>query len=101
MMSNEVRTISDSATDPTGGTDRNAVMQQPFARIPHPSSLALLHYRPWRGQFYGPAWSAWPIARIALVMIFRRKIFWVLYALALTMFLLFFFGQYMLAWAET
>jgi hypothetical protein len=34
-------------------------------------------------------------------MIFRRKLFWALYALALVIFFLFFFGQYLLAWAET
>jgi ABC-type transport system involved in multi-copper enzyme maturation permease subunit len=34
-------------------------------------------------------------------MIFRRKLFWILYALALLIFFMFFFGQYLLAWAET
>jgi hypothetical protein len=34
-------------------------------------------------------------------MIFRRKMFWVLYALALLIFLMFFFGQYLLVWAQT
>jgi ABC-type transport system involved in multi-copper enzyme maturation permease subunit len=61
----------------------------------------VLHYRPWRGDFRPPARSVWPIARVALWMIFRRKLFWVLYALGLMIFLLFFFGQYLLAWAET
>jgi ABC-type transport system involved in multi-copper enzyme maturation permease subunit len=42
----------------------------------------------------------WPIARVGLAMMFRRKLFWGLYALGLMMFLLFFFGQYLLAWAE-
>jgi hypothetical protein len=63
-------------------------------------AVDLLHYRPWRGTFASPAHSVWPIARTALAMIFRRKLFWVLYALALTVFLLFFFGQHLLAWAE-
>src|SRR5437899_9904589 len=63
--------------------------------------LSLLHYRPWRGQLRGSAASVWPIARISLWMILRRKLFWVLYALALFVFLMFFFGQYLLAWAET
>jgi ABC-2 type transport system permease protein len=44
---------------------------------------------------------AWPIARVSLMMIFRRKLFWALYALALMVFLLFFFGQYLMAWAAT
>jgi ABC-type transport system involved in multi-copper enzyme maturation permease subunit len=64
-------------------------------------SAGLLHYRPWQGHFRPPLWSVWPIARVALGMIFRRKLFWVLYALGLMIFLLFFFGQYLLAWAET
>ncbi|HXG10217.1 MAG TPA: ABC transporter permease subunit [Gemmataceae bacterium] len=64
-------------------------------------NLDLLHYRPWRGQFRPPRAGVWPVARVALWMIFRRKLFWVLYALGLFIFLLFFFGQYLLAWAET
>jgi ABC-type transport system involved in multi-copper enzyme maturation permease subunit len=63
--------------------------------------VSLLHYRPWRGQFHGPLHSSWPIARVSLWMIFRRKLFWFLYAFALFIFLIFFFGQYLLAWAET
>jgi hypothetical protein len=63
--------------------------------------VSLLHYRPWQGQFHRPVYSIWPIARVALVMIFRRKIFWVLYACALCIFCMFFFGQYLLAWAQT
>jgi len=34
-------------------------------------------------------------------MMFRRKLFWALYALGLLMFFMFFFGQYLLACAET
>ena len=33
-------------------------------------------------------------------MMFRRKLFWVLYALGLMFFLLFFFGQYLLVLAR-
>src|SRR5207253_8046693 len=40
-----------------------------------------------------------PIARTALWMIFRRRMFWVLYAFGLLIFFMFFFGQYLLAWA--
>jgi ABC-type transport system involved in multi-copper enzyme maturation permease subunit len=90
----------------------------------------LLHYRPWQGRLrlaaaaLGPlepgtlpalphrvgvllraflnAWpTAWPIARTSLGTIFRRWFFWVIYALALLLFLFFFFGQYLLAWAQT
>jgi ABC-2 type transport system permease protein len=63
--------------------------------------LGLLHYRPWRGQLHGSFGAVWPIARVSLWMILRRKLFWALYALALFVFLMFFFGQYLLAWAET
>jgi ABC-type transport system involved in multi-copper enzyme maturation permease subunit len=63
-------------------------------------SASLLHYRPWRGPFHGAGHSVWPIARIALWMLFRRKLFWGLYALGLLIFFMFFFGQYMLAWAQ-
>jgi ABC-type transport system involved in multi-copper enzyme maturation permease subunit len=62
--------------------------------------VSLLHYRPWRGTFHSPARSVWPIARVALGTLFRRKLFWGLYGLGLMFFLLFFFGQYLLAWAE-
>jgi ABC-2 type transport system permease protein len=64
-------------------------------------SAGLLHYRPWRGQFRPAVCCVWPIARVGLTLIFRRKLFWGLYALALMMFLLFFFGQYLMAWAES
>jgi ABC-type transport system involved in multi-copper enzyme maturation permease subunit len=36
-----------------------------------------------------------------LAMLFRRRLFWGLYALGMLIFLLFFFGQYLLAWAQT
>lgn len=60
----------------------------------------LLHYRAWQGEFRGSLWAPWPIARVALGMMFRRKAFWALYAFAMLSFLMFFFGQYLLAWAE-
>ena len=63
--------------------------------------VSLLHYRPWRGRLHSPAFSVWPILRVSLWMIFRRRLFWVLYAFALLIFLMFFFGQYLLAWAES
>jgi ABC-type transport system involved in multi-copper enzyme maturation permease subunit len=44
---------------------------------------------------------AWPIARVSLAMIFQRRLFWALYGLALMVFLLFFFGQYLMSWAAT
>jgi ABC-type transport system involved in multi-copper enzyme maturation permease subunit len=62
---------------------------------------SLLHYRPWRGRFRDPLFSVWPVARVGLGIIFRRKLFWGLYALSLLFFAMFFFGQYLLAYAET
>jgi ABC-2 type transport system permease protein len=61
----------------------------------------LLHYRPWRGTFHSAAWGVWPIARVALGTLLRRKLFWWLYGFSLLVFLMFFFGSYLLAWAET
>ena len=55
-------------------------------------AASLLHYRPWRGQFRAASLSVWPIARTALSMIFRRQLFWVLYAFGLLIFFMFFFS---------
>lgn len=63
--------------------------------------IRLLHYRAWRGQFNRPLWSIWPIARVALAMLLRRKLFWTLYAAGLLFFLMFFFGTYLLDWTKT
>src|SRR5438105_15284591 len=63
-------------------------------------SASLLEYRPWQGDWRSSMTSVMPVARIALRMLFRRMLFWVLYAFALLIFLMFFFGQYLLAWAE-
>jgi ABC-type transport system involved in multi-copper enzyme maturation permease subunit len=59
-----------------------------------------LYYRPWRGPFRRPAAAVWPVARGALSMMFRRKLFWGIYALGLAIFAMFFFGVYLLGWAE-
>jgi ABC-2 type transport system permease protein len=63
--------------------------------------MRLLHYRAWRGHFHSAIFTIWPIARVSLWMIIRRKLFWGLYGLGLLIFFMFFFGQYLLAWAET
>lgn len=65
-----------------------------------PNRSVLLRYRPWRGEFESTARTVWPIARVALGMMFRRRLFWSLYALGMLIFCLFFFGQYLLAFAE-
>jgi ABC-2 type transport system permease protein len=61
----------------------------------------LLHYRPWKGTFRPPIASVWPIARTGLLMLLRRRLFWGLYALSMMIFLMYFFGQYLLAWFQT
>src|SRR4051794_32309537 len=63
-------------------------------------TVPLLHYRAWQGEFRRPAWAIWPIARVALTMLLRRRLFWVLYGFGLLLFLMFFFGAYLFAWAE-
>ncbi len=73
-------------------------MGEPTGRAAAPQ---LLHYRPWKGVFRPPIASAWPIARSGLSLLLRRKLFWGLYALSLMVFLLFFFGLYLLAWFQT
>jgi hypothetical protein len=60
----------------------------------------LLYYRPWRGTFRRPAASIWPIARVALSLMLRRRLFWFVYVAGLLIFAMFFFGQYLLSWAE-
>jgi ABC-type transport system involved in multi-copper enzyme maturation permease subunit len=62
---------------------------------------SLLRYRPWRGEFRGSWYAVWAIARVALGIMFRRKLFWVLYGFSVLIFLFFFFGQYLLFWLET
>jgi ABC-type transport system involved in multi-copper enzyme maturation permease subunit len=59
----------------------------------------LLYYRPWRGSFRGPSAGIWPIARVALGLMLRRRLFWGIYGLGLVIFAMFFFGQYLLNWA--
>lgn len=64
------------------------------------TGAGLLRYRPWRGQFRGPGQGVQAIARICLKLMFRRKLFWVLYGLSLLGFLFYFFGQYLQVFLE-
>src|SRR5437879_6424127 len=64
-------------------------------------SVSLLHYREWHGQYHRPIRTIWPVARVALATLFRRKMFWGLYAVGLLLFLMFFFGSFLLDWAES
>ena len=70
--------------------------EHPVARGPE-----LLHYRPWRGTFRGPLPAAWAIARTALGVMFRRKLFWGLYAFCVVIFAFYFFGQYLQVFMQT
>jgi hypothetical protein len=70
------------------------------AATTRPTPPQLLAYRPWSGAFRPPLASVWPVARIALWMILRRRLFWVLYGLGMMIFLMFFFGQYLTAFTQ-
>src|SRR3954471_18660053 len=61
----------------------------------------LLRYRPWRGTLHGPFWSALAMARTSLRLMFRRRLFWGLFALSLLVFFFFFYGQYLIVWITT
>jgi ABC-type transport system involved in multi-copper enzyme maturation permease subunit len=65
-----------------------------------PAAPALLSYRPWRGQLHGPGHGTWAIARTALLMLLRRRLFWGLYALSVMIFLFFFYLQYLHVWID-
>jgi ABC-type transport system involved in multi-copper enzyme maturation permease subunit len=69
--------------------------EQPIA-----GGTGLLRYRPWRGELRGPASSVWAIARVSVLMVLRRRLFWGLFALAALIFFLYFFGQFLTAFAE-
>jgi ABC-2 type transport system permease protein len=60
----------------------------------------LLHYRPWRGEFRGPLYGSWAMARTSLFLLARRKLFWGLYALAFLVFFFYFNGQYLVVWIQ-
>jgi ABC-type transport system involved in multi-copper enzyme maturation permease subunit len=48
-----------------------------------------LHYHGWNGRLGSPWWSSLSIVRVALLQVFRRKSYWVVLALGLLNFLLF------------
>ena len=59
--------------------------------------LSALGYQPWTKPLRGSWFSPWPIARTAALMIFRRKLFWAFYVIALLNFMVFFSGIYLLS----
>jgi ABC-type transport system involved in multi-copper enzyme maturation permease subunit len=67
--------------------------------VSHPPP-ELLRYRPWHGTFRPAALSFWPVARVALATLLRRRLFWVLYGLGLLVFLMFFLGQYLAGYPD-
>ncbi|HMO34448.1 MAG TPA: ABC transporter permease subunit [Gemmatales bacterium] len=63
--------------------------------------LSLLGYRSWQGKL-GTSWRAvWPISRVSLMLVFRQKLYWVLYLLALMTFFVYFFGIYLFSQIDT
>lgn len=65
------------------------------------TGAGLLRYRAWRGQARSAGWAAWAIARVALGLMFRRKLFWVLYGFSALVFFFFFYGQYLQVFVQT
>ena len=61
---------------------------------------SLLRYRPWTGTLRPPVFGAWALARVSLLLLMRRKLFWALYALAGLIFFFFFYGQYLIVWVR-
>ncbi len=54
-------------------------------------------YRPWQGRLR-PRWtSPWPVARVALRIMLRQKLLWVIYAVSLLTFFVYFGGIYLFA----
>lgn len=64
------------------------------------ASDALLRYRPWRGTLLPPIFGSLAMARISLLVMIRRRLFWGLYGLALMVFFFFFYGQYLVVWIQ-
>ncbi len=60
----------------------------------------LLRYRPWKGTLRNPVFGSLAMARVSLRLMFRRKLFWGLYALAAMVFFFFFYAQYLVVWLQ-
>jgi ABC-type transport system involved in multi-copper enzyme maturation permease subunit len=61
---------------------------------------SLLRYRPWKGELRPPGFASVAMARFALRLLLRRKLFWALYGLVLVVFAFYFFGQYWVVWVQ-
>ena len=64
-------------------------------------SESMLRYRPWRGTLHGPTHASVAMARAAVMLLLRRKIYWGLFALSMLVFFFFFYGQYLVVWFTT
>src|SRR5262245_12569843 len=65
-----------------------------------PATPQLLHYRALTSPRLGPWQGVKAIARSSLLLLSRRKLFWVLYAFSILIFLFYFFGQYLMVFLE-
>ena len=60
----------------------------------------LMNYRPWKGTLRPPVFGSVAMARAALRLLLRRKLFWALYSLALMVFFFYFYMQYLVVWVQ-
>jgi ABC-type transport system involved in multi-copper enzyme maturation permease subunit len=67
--------------------------------MPTPTD-ALLRYRPWTGELRPPAFASVAMARFALRLLLRRKLFWAVYSLAALVFFFYFYMQYLVVWVQ-
>src|SRR5215216_7454434 len=65
-----------------------------------PASPQLLRYRALGGPRLGPWQGVKAIARSSLLLLARRKLFWVLYSFSVLIYLFYFFGQYLMVFLE-
>lgn len=64
------------------------------------STPQLLHYRRFTDRLRGPWSGVVAIARTSLLLLARRRMFWMLYAASVLIFLFYFFGQYLQVFLE-
>jgi len=57
-------------------------------------------YRPWLGTLRPPIFGSLAMGRAGLRLLLRRKLFWVLYGLALMVFFFYFYMQYLVVWVQ-
>jgi ABC-type transport system involved in multi-copper enzyme maturation permease subunit len=62
------------------------------------TSSQLLQYTPWKEKTSCPFAAIVAILRISLLLIFRQRLFWGLFALAMLAFFFFFYAQYLMVW---